>query len=99
MFNTKRSFQDKWNNNVELLFLDTLDEKSDVHKWILNRNGFSAIADLRKFLEGKKRILDAGCGNGRVTALIRKNAPISAEVLGFDLISPSIPKQISIGFR
>jgi len=34
--------------------------------------------------------LDAGCGNGRVTALLRKYAPESAEITGIDLTAAHV---------
>ncbi|MBL0192371.1 MAG: class I SAM-dependent methyltransferase [Saprospiraceae bacterium] len=35
-------------------------------------------------------MLDAGCGNGRVTALLRKFAPVEAVVTGIDLTASEI---------
>jgi SAM-dependent methyltransferase len=37
--------------------------------------------------------LDAGCGNGRVTALLRRYSAESTEVVGFDLVSSEIARQ------
>ncbi len=67
---TKKAFNDKWNNNPSCIFQETLNPKSEIFQWIINRNGFRNKEDLREFLKDKKRILDAGCGNGRVTALL-----------------------------
>lgn len=92
MTNTENSFKDKWERNEDLAFKETLNEKSEINKWILNRNGFNNTDDLKKFLYNKKRILDAGCGNGRVTALLRNNAPKEAEVIGVDLVSSEVAK-------
>jgi len=59
MSNTKKTFKDKWEKNPNLLFFDaTLDNNSDVHKWILNRNGFKDINQFSKFLKDKNRILE-----------------------------------------
>ena len=67
---TKKSFSDKWANTPKLLF-DTQDMRnSGVLQWILTRNGFRTEEDFANFLKGKRRILDAGCGNGRVSKLM-----------------------------
>lgn len=86
MNNTSKSFSDKWHKNEDLAFNQTLNPNSEINKWILNRNGFEEINELQEFLKNKKRILDAGCGNGRVTALLRENSnPETTEVIGIDL--------------
>lgn len=87
---THKVFQDKWANNPNLSFEATLNDSSDVQKWILSRNGFSDIAAFRGFLAGKKRILDAGCGNGRVTALMAREAPSDTEIWGVDFSSAEV---------
>lgn len=87
---TLQSFKDKWENNTNLAFAQTLDENSDVFKWIIGRNGFSNGEELAGFLKGKKRILDAGCGNGRVTALLTKYADDDAEIVGIDLTAAHV---------
>ncbi len=87
---TRSAFRDKWSNNPNLVFETTLNEQSSVQKWILERNGFSNIAALREFLKDKRRILDAGCGNGRVTALLAREAPPEAEVCGVDFSSADV---------
>jgi len=70
---TFTSFRDKWENNPDLAFAMTQREGSEIHSWILNRNGFADSEALRAYLADKKRVLDAGCGNGRVTALLHTN--------------------------
>lgn len=90
MNNTSKSFHDKWNNNRWLAFEETLREGSEIQSWILERNGFSSLNELEDFLKNKSRILDAGCGNGRVTALFRKAAPLSSYITGIDLVSADI---------
>lgn len=87
---TFQSFKDKWENNTSLAFTQTLDENSDVFKWIVGRNGFSNGDELAGFLKGKKRILDGGCGNGRVTALLTKYADEDAEIVGIDLTAAHV---------
>ena len=93
MNNTAESFFSKWKNNPDLAFSETLREGSDIRNWILNRNGFQSAAELSSFLKNKKRILDAGCGNGRVTALLRTTAPAESEIVGIDLVASEIAKK------
>lgn len=89
--NTKKSFHDKWHNNQQLAFSETNCEDSEIFQWILNRNGFANIVELQNFLSRKRRILDAGCGNGRITALLRANSdPAMVEVVAIDLVAASI---------
>jgi SAM-dependent methyltransferase len=88
--NTARSFGDKWHRNRDLAFEQTLDEGSDIFRWILGRNGFATPDALRAHLAGRRRILDAGCGNGRVTALLACYADPAAEILGIDLTAADV---------
>ena len=97
---TKKTFKDKWVNNPELAFSETLNEKSDIFNWILNRNGFKNYKELQKYFSSKKRILDAGCGNGRVTALLRKYSnPDATEVVGVDVAPIKIAKDNLIKYK
>ena len=82
---THRSFSDKWSKNPSLALSQTLDPNSMFQKWILERNGWLAADALRDHLKERRRILDAGCGNGRVTALLASLAP-HADVVGIDQI-------------
>lgn len=91
--NTSRSFSDKWVQNPDLGYEETLNEASDTFQWIVTRNGFDDGDRLRQYLKGKRRILDAGCGNGRVTLLLRRYAPDSAEVIGIDLVAAEVARQ------
>ena len=84
------SFSDKWSNNKQLAFQETIKEGSDIFNWILTRNGFLNSDNLRVYLSTKKRILDAGCGNGRVTALLASHATPDTEIIGIDLTSADI---------
>lgn len=90
MTNVKRSFKDKWENNPDLAFAETLRDTSEVFNWIMTRNGFAGGDEFRAHLAGRGRILDAGCGNGRVTALLRKYAPKDAEIVGIDRSSATV---------
>ncbi len=90
---TKKTFKDKWENNPDLYFKLTLDETSEFNYWILNRNGFKNGRALENYLSGKKRILDAGCGNGRVTAVLRRHADLRTEVVAIDLVPIKIAEE------
>jgi len=77
--------------NSTLALKETTTEGSDTFKWILERNGFNSTADFKSFLRNKKRILDAGCGNGRVTAILRKYSNSdTSEVNGIDLVESAV---------
>jgi SAM-dependent methyltransferase len=94
MTNTADSFRDKWEKNTDLAFSETLREGTDLFSWILNRNGFSNPQELARFLESKRRVLDAGCGNGRVTALLRQySSAESTEIVGIDLVSSNVARK------
>jgi len=93
MLNTHKSFQDKWSKNKTLLFSESQDPNSEILKWILDRNGFKSLKDLRNFLSNKTRILDAGCGNGRITALLSQSSPQQSEVVGIDFSSADVAKE------
>lgn len=91
--NTADSFFSKWKNNPSLAFKETVDENSEIRNWILSRNGFRNGDDLQQYLKDKKNVLDAGCGNGRVTALLRLYAPESCRITGIDLVASEIAKE------
>ena len=91
MDNTKQSFSDKWSHNERLAFEETLREGSEIQKWILARNGFQSKADLVSHLQNRRRILDAGCGNGRVTALLREcSSPEWTQIVAIDLVAAEV---------
>jgi SAM-dependent methyltransferase len=89
---TARTFSDKWSRNPSLAFEQTLDESSEISRWILTRNGFGSGAGLAAHLGDRRRILDAGCGNGRVTALLQRYAPKGSEIVGVDLHAAEVAK-------
>ena len=90
---TLTSFRDKWEQNRNLAFSETLKEGSDIFNWILNRNGFSSTVEFRQWLSGRTRVLDAGCGNGRVTALLKRYAPPSVDILAIDLVAGDVARE------
>ncbi len=90
---TKDTFKEKWERNRQLAFEETLREGSDIFEWILRRNGFGTPDDLKEYLKDKRRLLDAGCGNGRVTALLKRYAPQTAEIVGIDLVSSEVARE------
>lgn len=90
---TATSFRDKWEKNPDLAFLETSREGSDIFNWILGRNGFAGASEFARWLSTRTRILDAGCGNGRVTALILKYAPPSTKIVGIDLTAADVAQQ------
>ena len=65
----------------------TTDERSEIFRWITTRNGLDSPAGLLRWLAQRKRILDAGCGNGRVTSLLSKYSSKDARVTGIDFAS------------
>jgi SAM-dependent methyltransferase len=98
--NTVKSFSDKWHRNTRLAFENTLDPNSETFKWITERNGFQDSEQLKKYLSSKKRILDAGCGNGRVTALLRTYSDsATTEIVGIDLTAADIAEKNLAGFE
>jgi SAM-dependent methyltransferase len=87
---TAKSFSEKWHRNRQLAFEETSTENSDIQRWILTRNGLDGTAGLTEWLAHRARVLDAGCGNGRVTALLRRFAPEQTEVVGIDLTAADV---------
>lgn len=87
---TFSSFRDKWENNTQLAFSETLNEKSDIFGWIVGRNGFAKKEDFQTYLASKARVLDAGCGNGRVTALLHALSTPPTRIVGVDLTAAHV---------
>lgn len=90
---TFTSFKDKWEKNSQLAFSETMREGSDIFQWILTRNGFRDSNELKDFLGKKIRVLDAGCGNGRVTAMLQNYAPSEAFFVAIDLTAAHIARE------
>jgi SAM-dependent methyltransferase len=94
MNNTEKSFSDKWHKNVSLALKHTLDPNSEINQWIIHRNGFKDNNDLKSFLKNKNRILDAGCGNGRVTGLLRSlTFEKQTSIVGIDISAHDVAKE------
>ncbi len=85
---THKSFKDKWAKNGKNFFSDLLNESSEITQWVLNRNGFKNFEELGRFLNSKKRILDAGCGNGRILNLFCQFS--KTQMVGIDFSSSPI---------
>jgi SAM-dependent methyltransferase len=98
--NTAQVFRDKWHRNADLIFAETSREGSSILTWILERNGWGSLDDLRAALRGRRRVLDAGCGNGRVTALLRNcSDEETTEVVGVDLVAHDVAEANLRGAR
>jgi SAM-dependent methyltransferase len=68
--------------------------------WITSRNGFRDGEELREFLSTKKRVLDSGCGNGRVTALLRNYSnALNSEIVGIDLTAADVAAENLAAFK
>ena len=90
---THKSFTDKWEQNRPLAFTETLSEDSEIFNWILTRNGFTSVDMFSKWLTRRNRILDAGCGNGRITALFDRYAPESTQIVGIDIAAAHVAQE------
>lgn len=100
MTNTRQSFHDKWSKNESLVFAETLRKDSDIYQWILGRNGFHTGDDFEAYLSDKRRILDAGCGNGRVTALLREHSSADqSEIVAIDLVAAAVAANNLAAYR
>lgn len=91
--NVKKSFYDKWIKNPNALFKETMDKNSDVQKWILHRNGFESLDQFSTYLKNKKSILDAGCGNGRMTSLFYEITTLDCKIIGVDIATADIARK------
>src|SRR5437867_4301829 len=78
---TEQAFSAKWQRATD--FGHEEKSRSFYVNWYLERYKFGAIEALRDFLSSKKRILDAGTGNGRDTRLYADNS--RATVFGVDI--------------
>lgn len=86
---TKISFGAKWSKNPRLLFSLEEMERSGTLDWIVRRNGFADLEEFRIWISSKQSILDAGCGNGRITSILALLSSTDARVVGID-INPEV---------
>lgn len=77
---TRESFSEKWRRATN--YRD--DTRAHYERWYLERYGHGDLPGLRRFLSGKRRILEAGTGHGRDAEMYARQAP-QAEVFGLDL--------------
>ncbi len=77
---TRDSFSEKWRRAPGY----REDTKPHYVRWYLERYGHGDLDGLRRFLEPKRRILDAGTGHGRDSEMYAQQAP-QAQVFGVDL--------------
>lgn len=82
---TAHVFEKKWKEYPNLTFSETSNTSSEFHKWILERNGFLSEIEFSEWVKYRHRILDAGCGNGRILNLFRKYVPLETKLVGVDL--------------
>lgn len=87
---TADSFASKWNTFSDSFLETTVDPGSEIFNWIITRNGLNNVDDLASWLGNRTRILDAGCGNGRVTALLANHARKDSQILGIDLVGAEV---------
>jgi SAM-dependent methyltransferase len=87
---TNESFRQKWTEGSGAFLETTLDENSEIFKWVTGRNGFTSAVEFTNWLSQPTRILDAGCGNGRITNLLRKYSHSSTEIVAVDFASHQI---------
>lgn len=89
MTSTPEVFAEKWERWSKLLFDEESGKNSGILDWIYRRNGWSSKEQLQDFLRNQNSVLDAGCGNGRITKVLAQNAPPSAKIFGWD-INPGV---------
>lgn len=91
MNQTHGSFKDKWENNQNSFYSDLMNPESEITQWVLRRNEFGTFEGFKKFLNTKSSILDAGCGNGRVTNLMASLT--TNQITGIDFSSYNVAAQ------
>ncbi len=96
---TAKSFEDKWNFHADDYFDATLNSNLDIYQWIMRRNGFDNPQTFAKWFNDQDSILDAGCGNGRITKLIASAVNDSVRVVGVDLVSHIVASQNLESFK
>jgi SAM-dependent methyltransferase len=93
--NTSQSFSDKWKKNSSMFFEDTLNQDSNTFNWIIKRNGYKNADEFSAYLESRELILDAGCGNGRIIALMDSLLPTDHDKIfhGVDLVAHEVASE------
>jgi SAM-dependent methyltransferase len=79
---TEKIFSDKWTEVEQYKNVEKLYEFQ--FEWFLKLYGFESKEELKKFLSGKKLILDTGCGLGYKAAWFAELSPQST-VIGIDI--------------
>ena len=82
---TVETFRKKWAQWPHLGLGESGGDFSEILQWVLARNGWEDEDMLGKFLDPMQRILDAGCGNGRITRVLASNAPKGSHVWAWDI--------------
>jgi 2-polyprenyl-3-methyl-5-hydroxy-6-metoxy-1,4-benzoquinol methylase len=90
---TRQSFLDKWSNSNTYQIGGSKAFDSDTLQWILVRNGCEDLEGLRSKLKNSNRILDAGCGNGRILNLLRELVSPEVAIVGVDLVASNIARE------
>lgn len=90
---TAHSFSSKWReaSDYQIGGKDAFD--SETLTWIVGRNGFESLEDFGSYLDRYQRILDAGCGNGRILGLLRDVVPDTTELYGLDLAAADVARE------
>ena len=96
---TAKSFEDKWNHHAGDYFEATLNENLDIYQWIMRRNGFDDPQTFAGWFQQQSAILDAGCGNGRITKLIASATDDKVRIVGVDLVAHNVASQNLASFK
>jgi SAM-dependent methyltransferase len=90
---TAHSFSSKWHetSGYQIGGKDAFD--AETLNWIVGRNGFETLDALGSYLGKHQRILDAGCGNGRILGLLRDVVPDTTELYGLDFAAAAVARE------
>lgn len=78
-----QSFRDKWEKHIGLPLRRCCER---ILKFLMDHPA-QRWDGMHAYLANKTHILDGGCCSGRVTALLRKHAPESAEITSIDFVA------------
>lgn len=90
---TAYSFGEKWRSSANFQADGAKSFDSETLNWILGRNGFAILEDLRTFLRERSVILDAGCGNGRILGLFADLVSPETRLFGIDLAAADVARK------